>query len=316
MIHETITPSIQPLREPYKDAFEALNNLVKKDLTANHPNIDTASSPLINPVGKRIRSLLSFIIAGKQATHSHITLLTGMIECLHLATLIHDDVIDESELRRHQPTLHVLMGNHDAILCGDYLLATAFKWQSAMRHHDFNDYMATVLQNIVIGELNQSNFRHNISVSQAEYEDVIYRKTALLFEASCYGSALLLELDNPDQYRNFGRHFGMAYQMIDDYLDYYTENDNLDKNTLDDWHNGTPTLPLILALQHYPDIRTEVKQTFGQHNCPEKVLDFIKVTQPLSENMIQQQINTALEALSHPSEQLKQLCQWLKHRTH
>ena len=311
--------SLSPLGKlfyPHVNACEAVDNKFYSLINTEHPFFNEATLKLLSKPGKRIRSLLVFLMAQSEHLDKRITSFASIIECLHLATLIHDDVIDESDTRRHQATTHTHIGNKNAILCGDFLLATTFQWISQIRNHSLNDYMANITKEIVMGELDQSILRGSTTLEIDTYYDLILKKTGLLFEASCYGTAMILNQPNLEGHRRFGRCFGMAYQMVDDLLDYDVHNTKLNKNVLDDWHNGTPTLPLLLAYQNNPSLTSSIDATFGQQECPEDVLNAILDTRPMVTNLIQQQLNEGLSALDQPPETIIELCHWMTERTH
>ena len=320
--NDSSTPTLEPLSPlgqlfyNHVDALEAVDQTFYSLINTDHPFFNDAALKLLSKPGKRIRSLLVFLMAKSEQLDERITHFASIVECLHLATLVHDDVIDESDSRRNQATAHTHIGNRNAILCGDFLLATTFQWISDIRHHSLNDYMANITKEIVMGELDQSILRGSTALEIDTYYDLILKKTGLLFEACCYGTAMILNRPNLEGHRLFGQCFGKAYQMIDDWLDYDVHNTKLNKNTLDDWNNGTPTLPLLLAYQQNPSLTSTIDATFGRHACPEAVLAAILDTRPMVMSLIQKQIDEGLSALDQPSDAIIDLCQWMTQRTH
>ena len=161
------------------DALEAVDQTFYSLINTDHPFFnDAALKPLSKP-GKRIRLLLVFLMAKSEQLDERITHFASIAEqCLHLATLVHDDVIDESDSRRNQATAHTHIGNRNAILCGDFLLATTFQWISDIRHHSLNDYMANITKEIVMGELDQSILRGSTALEIDTYYDLILKRQA------------------------------------------------------------------------------------------------------------------------------------------
>lgn len=253
----TQTASKQPMPRPSLDALYAL---IREDLTRvdtlmierirNEVSlIETVAQHIIASGGKRIRPALTLICAQLcgYTGQRHIA-LAASIECIHTATLLHDDVVDESKLRRGAPTANASFGNKASILVGDFLLSQAFQLMvedgSLKVLKILSDASAIISQ----GEVLQLMTEGEPTTSIEDYLQVIERKTAVLFSAACeLGAAAGENIDKEDALRDFGHHIGMAFQLIDDALDYSADQATLGKTVGDDFRDGKVTLPVITA---------------------------------------------------------------------
>ena len=174
-----------------------------------------------------------------------------MVEFIHTATLLHDDVVDDSKMRRGQQTASTIWGNEAAVLVGDYLYSRAFQMMVRAQSMAIMDLLANTTNVIAQGEVLQLLNVHDADTSEASYQQVIYAKTACLFEAAARIGAMLGNVDSSHEQalQTYGKHLGIAFQLIDDALDYSAESDELGKNVGDDLAEGKPTLPLIHAME-------------------------------------------------------------------
>ncbi len=232
--------------------FDALNNLLISQLGSDIDLIEQVSQYLIQSGGKRVRPLVTLMMARALNTQNdHHIPLAASIECLHTATLFHDDVVDSSDARRGQPSANATFGNSASILVGDFVYSRAFQMMVSVGRLDVLKLLADTTNQISEGEVWQLKNQHRADVSEAEYDQVITRKTAVLFEAAaaCAG----LATDQPDEVigalKTYGLELGFAFQLIDDYLDYAGDSNDLGKNLGDDLADGKCTLPLIRALK-------------------------------------------------------------------
>ena len=177
--------------------------------------------------------------------------LAASIECLHTATLLHDDVVDGSDARRGQPSANAAFGNSASILVGDFVYSRAFQMMVSVGRLDILKLLADTTNQISEGEVWQLKNQHRADVSEAEYDQVITRKTAVLFEAAaaCAGLATDQSEEVINALKTYGLELGFAFQLIDDYLDYAGDSDRLGKNLGDDLADGKCTLPLIKTLE-------------------------------------------------------------------
>ncbi len=244
---------VKHIHQVVAEDFAALNGKVVSQLHSDVPLIESIGHYIIEAGGKRMRPVLVLLCAraldyqGKR----HVDLAT-VIEFLHTATLLHDDVVDMSEMRRGRPTANVTWGNPSSVLVGDFIYSRAFQLLVSIGNMRIMDVMATTTNRISEGEVLQLVHQHNPETTEAAYMEVIRNKTAILFAAAC-SSAAILASASPDveqHLHTFGLEVGMAFQLIDDVLDYSGDSAELGKNVGDDLAEGKPTLPLIYAMQH------------------------------------------------------------------
>ena len=178
-------------------------------------------------------------------------LLAAVVEFIHTATLLHDDVVDDSEMRRGQQTASTIWGNEAAVLVGDYLYSRAFQMMVRAQSMAIMDLLANTTNTIAQGEVLQLLNIRDPDTSEARYQEVIYAKTACLFEAAARIGAMLGQAgaEHEAALQAYGRHLGIAFQLVDDALDYSADSDELGKNVGDDLAEGKPTLPLIRAME-------------------------------------------------------------------
>lgn len=203
--------------------------------------------------GKRLRpklALLSALALG-YAGEQHID-LAAVVELIHTATLLHDDVVDESAQRRGRPTANAIWSNQASVLVGDYIYTRAFQMMVAIQQLRVLDVMANTTNTIAEGEVLQLMNCNDPSTDEQRYMDVIHRKTAVLFRAAAQLGAIVAEADAATEtaLANYGLAIGTAFQLVDDALDYTGDAEALGKSLGDDLAEGKPTLPLIYAMQH------------------------------------------------------------------
>ena len=244
-------PSSQ-LFGPVASDFTAINELIESSLHSRVPLVAEIAAYLVQAGGKRLRPLLVLLAARSCGDSSpHPVKLAVAIEFLHTAMLLHDDVVDESTLRRGRRTANAEWGNAASVLVGDFLHSRAFELMVELGNIDVMALISKATNGIAEGEVQQLTLLQNTSTSEADYLEVIYRKTALLFEVSAESGAVLggASASEAAAYREYGRHLGLAFQLMDDWLDYEGSAQDLGKNTGDDLAEGKVTLPIILALQ-------------------------------------------------------------------
>ena len=244
-------PTADQLIDLIRPDFEALNQLLISQLGSEIDLIEEVSQYLIQSGGKRVRPLVTLMAARALSTtnNDHIP-LAAAIECLHTATLFHDDVVDNSEARRGQPSANAAFGNSASVLVGDFVYSRAFQMMVSVGRLDVLQLLADTTNRISEGEVWQLRNQFRADVTEADYDQVITRKTAVLFEAAAAVAGLIT--DQPSQVTKalgqYGLELGFAFQLIDDYLDYAGDPDSLGKNLGDDLADGKCTLPLIVAL--------------------------------------------------------------------
>ncbi len=207
--------------------------------------------------GKRVRPALTILsnyaVGGDGSRYNSIRMATVM-EFLHTATLVHDDIIDKADTRRKRPTVNALYGNETAVLMGDWLYMSAFETSLAERSLPILDILTRVTRKMTEGELLQLTLLGHADISEAQYFDVLKRKTAYLFSASCEIGAILGEASEEQQtaLREYGLRLGTAFQLIDDLLDFTSSEDTLGKAAGADLLGGKVTLPLIYLREAEP----------------------------------------------------------------
>lgn len=240
-----------------QDDFNAVNQLIQDTIQSKIDLINHLAHHIVDSGGKRLRPLLVLLSAHACRYHgqTHIK-LAAMVEFFHTATLLHDDVIDESTLRRGKKTANEIWGNKASILVGDYLYTQSVRLMIADTNWNILRLMADTQHQISSGEIEQLMNRHNPSISLETYLHVIQSKTSFLFAACAAIGAILGETDEVYEKAmyQYGLHLGNAFQLIDDVLDYSADVQTLGKNIGDDFSDGKATMPLIHAwTQSTPD---------------------------------------------------------------
>lgn len=263
---EEAPPSIPPPRSehlndmpilPFHDVvapdFDAVNRLIIEQLHSDVGLVENIGHYIVDAGGKRLRPLLVLLTSnclGYQG-RQHLD-LAAIIEFIHTATLLHDDVVDVSELRRGRPTANAQWGNAPSVLVGDFLYSRAFQMMVAIGNIDIMAILANTTNTVSEGEVQQLVNAHDPAVTEANYLQVLHKKTAALFEAACETAAVLTgaTAEERESVTRFGYHLGIAFQLVDDVLDYQGDSDALGKNIGDDLAEGKPTLPLIYSMRH------------------------------------------------------------------
>ena len=244
---------LDSIRALVGDDLAAVDRTVRGRLVSEVVLVNQIAEHIIGSGGKRLRPLLVLLAAHalRYDGDQHIELAV-IVEFIHTATLLHDDVIDDSQLRRGRSTANALFGNEAAVLVGDSLYSRAFEMMVAVGDMQVMRIMARTTSEIADGEVLQLLNRHNPDTTEADYLEVIRRKTAILFEAAARLGAVCARAapQHEDAIARFGRHLGTAYQLIDDVLDYRGRAGEIGKNVGDDLAEGKPTLPLIHAIRH------------------------------------------------------------------
>ncbi|BCX81093.1 octaprenyl-diphosphate synthase [Methylomarinovum caldicuralii] len=244
--------TFEQVRALVADQVEAVDRLILAELSSDVVLINQIGRYIVSSGGKRLRPLLHLLAANALGYEGedHIT-LAAVIEFIHTATLLHDDVVDESELRRGRDTANAVWGNAASVLVGDYLYSSAFEMMVRLQRMRVMEVMSKTTTAIAEGEVLQLLNVNNSATSEQRYLEVIWRKTAILFSAAAQLAAVIAGSDaaTEEALRRYGMHLGAAFQLIDDALDYRADPDSLGKNLGDDLAEGKPTLPLIYAMQ-------------------------------------------------------------------
>lgn len=248
-----ITMPLAAIRSLVQTDLQAIDYFIRTELQSDIPFINQLIDYILNAGGKRIRPLLVLLSAKafQSSTNQHID-LAAAIELIHTATLLHDDVVDNSTLRRGNKTANILWGNEASVLVGDFLYSRAFQLIVKLKNFEILDIFSHATNLIAEGEVLQLLNCHDPDTTEASYFEVIKRKTAKLFEvATQTGAALSTQTsDHLKIMQHYGMQLGIAYQLIDDALDYQSSTADMGKNMGNDLTEGKPTLPLIYALQN------------------------------------------------------------------
>lgn len=244
---------LKPIRKLIDPDLQVVEGLIRESLNSRVDLTQMIGEYIISSGGKRIRAMLSILAAralGYQGNMHH--LIAAIIEIIHAATLLHDDVVDASDMRRGRPSANAVYGNLAAVLCGDFLYSRAFQLMIELNRLEILAELANVSNTLAEGEMLQLKCSHHADLSETQYYEVIEQKTARLFAAACKIPCLLNDDYAPylEALQNYGRNIGMAFQIIDDALDYASESKVMGKNPGDDLAEGKVTLPLIYALAH------------------------------------------------------------------
>lgn len=275
---------LQSIRSLVQSDLIATDQFICAELNSEIPLINQLIAYILNAGGKRIRPLLVLLTARafNHQNQQHID-LAAAIELIHTATLLHDDVVDSSTLRRGRETANSIWGNEASVLVGDFLYSRAFQLIVKLNHSGILNIFSNATNLIAEGEVLQLINCHNPDTSEAAYFEVIERKTAKLFEIATQTGAALTSNSSPylKAMQQYGLHIGIAYQLIDDALDYSASTEQIGKNMGNDLAEGKPTLPLIYAMNKGKSseaslIREAIQQ--GNTNQLSTILEIIEST--------------------------------------
>jgi octaprenyl-diphosphate synthase len=276
---------IQTLSE--KD-MQSVNKLIQAQVNSDVALINQLGFYIVNSGGKRLRPLLTVLSARALdiQTNEHHT-LAAIIEFIHTATLLHDDVVDESTMRRGKETANAVFGNQASVLVGDFLYSRAFQMMVELKRMRVMDILSDATNRIAQGEVLQLMNCNDPNTTEESYLEVIYSKTARLFEAATQLAAVLTKQDQvvEESMQAYGKHLGTAFQLIDDVLDYTAQADEMGKNAGDDLAEGKPTLPLLHAMWHADDehaslIKESIENANGMEHF-ETILSVMKSTKSI-----------------------------------
>jgi octaprenyl-diphosphate synthase len=313
---------------PISPDLKALDEVIRRRLASEVVLIDQIASYIIQSGGKRVRPALLLLIAkalarGKEIPHA--LELAAVVEFIHTATLLHDDVVDESTLRRGKQTANAAFGNAASVLVGDFLYSRAFQMMVAPNDIRVMQILSNATNTIAEGEVLQLLNMNDPEVDESSYLQVIRYKTAKLFEASAELGALIAQASDIERElaAAFGRHIGTAFQLMDDLLDYTANADDMGKNVGDDLREGKPTLPLIYLMEKgNPEQRLLAREAISQNDdLPENVFEQIlhgiqesgalEYTQEAAKREVHLALNTIKDFPSNAaSDSLRALCEY------
>lgn len=298
--------TLEEIRALVRPDLRSVDEVVRARLKSAVPLVDRVADHIIAGGGKRLRPLL-VVLAARACGESgpkHIE-AAAFIEFIHTATLLHDDVVDGSSLRRGRHTANEVFGNQASVLVGDFVYSRAFQMMATLASQPVMEIMADATNVIAEGEVLQLMNSHDPDTTEQRYLEVIYRKTARLFEAGAEVAAVLAGAPTPlrSALASYGRHLGTAYQLVDDVLDYRSNPSERGKNLGDDLAEGKPTLPLIHALRNGTEAqRAAIRQAIreGGRGQLTPVIDAIEATGGLqyAARSAQAEADAALSALA------------------
>lgn len=273
--------------------FSRVNDLIIQRLSSDVPLVEKIAQYIIESGGKRLRPLL--VLLSSQAAgydrDDHLK-LAAVIEFLHTATLLHDDVVDTSDMRRGRSTANARWGNAPSVLVGDFLYARAFEMMVELKSLPIMQVLSHATAVIAEGEVMQLMNVKNPDLTEDQYMQVIHNKTAMLFEAASHTGALLANANDQHEQalRDYGKHLGLAFQLVDDVLDYRGDAEAMGKNVGDDLAEGKTTLPLIYAMANgKEDERQLIRQAIrkgGLDDLPQ-ILEIVETSGALEYTMQQ-----------------------------
>lgn len=247
-----------------------------------HPILSLAAEHLFGAGGKRLRPAIVFLMSRATMLDRDITprhrRLAEITEMIHTASLVHDDVVDESEMRRGVPTVHNLFGNRIAVLAGDFLFAQSSWYLANLDNLEVVKLLSEVIMNFAEGEIQQGVTRFDTSITIEAYLEKSYYKTASLIANSSKAASLLSEVsqETAEHLYGYGRHWGLAFQIVDDILDYTGSTDTLGKPAGSDLKSGNLTAPVLFALEEKPYLEALIEREFAQEGDLEQALALIQ----------------------------------------
>ena len=321
--------NIEAIQQLIATDMQSVDDLIKQRLQSEVVLVNQLGHYIVNSGGKRLRPVLHLLCAnamGVEGSHHHS--IAAIVEFIHTATLLHDDVVDGSELRRGKETANALWGNEASVLVGDFLYSRAFEMMVEIDKMRVMAILAQATNIIAEGEVMQLMNVHDADTTEQRYLEVIRYKTAKLFEASSRLAAVIC--DAPDEQEQalaeYGMHLGTAFQLIDDVLDYSSSSEDIGKNIGDDLAEGKPTLPLIYTMRHGNPkqvtlVRTAIETGGLEHidavQAAVESTGAIAYTEQAAKNAAEQAIN-ALKILpaSNYREALHSLAEFAVNRSH
>ena len=279
--------TLSTILSPIKSDLLAVNEVIRASLHSEVPLVNQVAGHIIQGGGKRLRPSTLLLVGGlfgpvRKEHHE----LAAVIEFIHTATLLHDDVVDQSTKRRNHKTANTIFGNAASVLVGDFIYSRAFQMMVKINHMKVMEVLANTTNTIAEGEVLQLLNIHNASIEDEDYLKVVYYKTAKLFESAAELGAIIGDADDNDikVLAQFGKHMGIAFQLIDDVLDLSGNPEEIGKNLGDDLAEGKPTLPLLYAMKKGSDeqkniIRAAIEN--GGLTELESVLNAVKETKAL-----------------------------------
>lgn len=304
---KSTSPSLEEIQNCVHDDMHAVNKVIQSSLHSEVTLVNQIADYIIHSGGKRMRPTLVLLAAGlfgniSTAHHQ----IAAVVEFIHTATLLHDDVVDESSQRRGKNTANATFGNAASVLVGDFVYSRAFQMMVSIENMRVMAVLSNATNTIAEGEVLQLLNVHNAEVTDESYMQVIHYKTAKLFEAATQLGAIIAGASTEDEVAlgKYGMHIGTAFQLIDDVLDFTGKPEDIGKNLGDDLNEGKPTLPLIYAMRHgNAQESAAIKQAIEEGGLSQidLVMHAVNRTGALAyvQNIAQREAQMACQAIAH-----------------
>ena len=303
---------MKPLKKFMAGELSRVKKIVKEELKPNGTIVNDKSFELFNSGGKKLRPMFT-ILAGRLGDKEHyndVLKTSASLELLHMATLVHDDIIDDSELRRGKPTVFYEHGYFQAVNTGNYLLSSALQIVSKIDSPKFHETYSSGIREIVQGELIQFDTQFDAAQTLDDYFRKIYRKTALLIVLSIElgGHAAHLDDELMDKLRAYGYHIGMSFQIIDDCLDFTGSTRTLGKPNYSDIKNGHYTLPVLLLRDSDPVFKSMLEAFSDTKENPGALIDYI-----LNSDAVDQALLVSTEHIEQAEAEISNIEEPIRH---
>ncbi|GAA6170532.1 octaprenyl diphosphate synthase [Colwellia sp. KU-HH00111] len=295
---------IKAIQALSQDDMTKVNDLIYGQLHSDVALINQLGIYIVNAGGKRMRPMLTVLCAqalnqgsANNLNNEHCT-IAAIIEFIHTATLLHDDVVDESNMRRGRETANALFGNSASVLVGDFLYTRAFQMMTKLGNMRIMDILSDATNIVAEGEVLQLMNCNDPNTTEASYMQVIYCKTAKLFEAATRLAAVITNQDSATEtaMADYGKYLGTAFQLVDDIMDYTADAKEMGKNVGDDLAEGKPTLPLLYTMEHGTPEQKQLISDAIEHGNGMEHLDQILLAMKQTGALVYTQKRAEIEA--------------------
>lgn len=282
--------SVTSLFTPVDNDLRLLTQNLKQLISTRHPILEAAAEHLFSAGGKRLRPAIVLLVARATMLEQDITprhrRLAEITEMIHTASLVHDDIVDEAELRRNVPTVNSLFDNRIAVLAGDFLFAQSSWYLANLDNLEVVKLLSEVIRDFAEGEILQGINRFDTSISLEAYLDKSYYKTASLIANSAKSACLLSGTSEAiaNHLYAYGKNLGLAFQIVDDILDFTASTEVLGKPAGSDLISGNLTAPVLYAMEEYPVLQTMIEREFSDPGDVEKSLQLVKESQGIEKS--------------------------------
>lgn len=291
------------LLSPVEADLDAMTANLRKLVGAKHPILYAAAEHLFSAGGKRLRPAIVLLVARATMGAAEITArhrrLAEITEMIHTASLVHDDVVDEAGTRRGVPTVHSRFNNRVAVLAGDFLFAQSSWYLANLDNLEVVKLLSEVIMNLAEGEIDQGLNRFDTSLTLDAYLQKSYYKTASLVANSSKAAAILSEVDRAvaDRLYSYGRHVGLAFQIVDDILDFTSSDEVLGKPAGSDLRSGNLTAPVLFAMEEFPQLESPIEREFSEEGDIELALSLVRSSQGIERSRVlaKQHVEEAIE---------------------